>query len=321
MALGERDGARGWLLGRLHDGLGCMFMIMNHMRLGVGLHSLGLAERALQLARIHARERLQGRDASGAQRPIIEHADVRRMLLMMKSLTHAARCLAYTTAATLDVADAGPSEHVRAAAARRADLLTPLVKAWCSDVGMEVASLGVQVHGGAGYIDDAEISQVYRDARIGPIFEGTNYIQAQDLLGRKVLRDRGQELSKLLTDMERVARALAAEDGHPLAPLRTGLLEGCARLRVATGQLIEAAPGEPELVGATAHHFLQWLGVLAGGWQLALAASRTAPPEAVCAVIDCAAFYSAHVLPRIHTHEAAVTFGARPVTAASVGDL
>jgi alkylation response protein AidB-like acyl-CoA dehydrogenase len=319
MALGEREGARGWLLGRLHEGLGCMFMIMNHMRLGVGLHSLGLAERALQLARIHAHERLQGRDASGAQRPIIEHTDVRRMLLTMKSLTHAARCLAYTTAATLDMADTGPDATTRAKAARRADLLTPLVKAWCSDVGMEVASLGVQVHGGMGYIDDAEISQVYRDARIGPIFEGTNYIQAQDLLGRKVLRDRGEALGELLTDMERAAHDLPADEA--LAQLRTGLLEGCARLRVAAGRLIEAAPREPELVGATAHHFLQWLGVLAGGWQLALSASRPAPAALARTVIDCSVFYSAHVLPRIHTHEAAVTFGAGPVTAASISDL
>jgi 3-(methylthio)propanoyl-CoA dehydrogenase len=319
MALGEREGARGWLLGRLHEGLGCMFMIMNHMRLGVGLHSLGLAERALQLARIHAHERLQGRDASGAQRPIIEHTDVRRMLLTMKSLTHAARCLAYTTAATLDMADTGPDATTRATAARRADLLTPLVKAWCSEVGMEVASLGVQVHGGMGYIDDAEISQVYRDARIGPIFEGTNYIQAQDLLGRKVLPDRGTVLGVLLTDMERAAHDLPADEA--LTQLRTGLLEGCARLRVAAGRLIEAAPREPELVGATAHHFLQWLGVLAGGWQLALSASRPAPAALARTVIDCSIFYSAHVLPRIHTHEAAVTFGAGPVTAASISDL
>jgi alkylation response protein AidB-like acyl-CoA dehydrogenase len=163
MVLGERGGARGWLVGKLHDGLGCMFTMMNHMRLGVGLHSLGLAERALQLSRDYARERLQGRDATGAQRPIIEHADVRRMLLLMKSLTQAARGLAYTAAATLDVAHSCEDNNQRAAALRRADLLTPIVKAWVSDVAVEVASIGVQVHGGMGFVDDAEISQVYRD--------------------------------------------------------------------------------------------------------------------------------------------------------------
>ena len=165
MMIGERDGARGWLIGRLHDGLGCMFTMMNHMRLGVGLHSLGLAERALQLAREHAHERLQGRDSHGAQQRIIEHADVRRMLLTMKALVQAARGIAYTTAATLDVARLATDESQRAAAARRVDLLTPIVKAWVSDVAVEVASLGVQIHGGTGFIDDAEISQVYRDAR------------------------------------------------------------------------------------------------------------------------------------------------------------
>jgi 3-(methylsulfanyl)propanoyl-CoA dehydrogenase len=198
MMLGERGGARGWLVGRLHDGLGCMFTMMNHMRLGVGLHSLGLAERALQLSRAHAHERLQGRNAEGTQRPIIEHTDVRRMLLTMKALVQAARGIVYTAAATLDVARSAPDESRRAAAARRVDILTPIVKAWVSDVAVEVASLGVQIHGGTGFVDDAEISQVYRDARIGPIFEGTNYIQAQDLVGRKVLRDGGVVLGEWL---------------------------------------------------------------------------------------------------------------------------
>ena len=320
MAFGEHSGARGWLIGRLHDGLGCMFTIMNHLRLGVGLHSLGLAERALQLARAHARERLQGRNAAGAQRPIIEHADVRRMLLMMKSLTHAARGLAYTTAATLDVAQSARDPQVSAAAARRADLLTPVVKAWGSDVGVEVASLGVQIHGGMGFIDDAEISQVYRDARIGPIFEGTNYIQAQDLLGRKVMRDRGDTLRALLGDIETAARELPQDPSQPLHRLRVGLIQGCSALRTASDRLVAAAANEPELIGAVAWHFLQWLGVLAGAWQHALSArsalATRGDAELARAMLDCAVFYSAHVLPRIHTHEAAVTAGAGPVTAA-----
>jgi hypothetical protein len=348
MVLGEHDGARGWLVGRLHDGLGCMFTMMNHMRLGVGLHSLGLAERSLQLARDYARERLQGRDASGAQRPIIEHADVRRMLLAMKSLTQAARGLAYTAAATLDVAHSAPDERQRAAANRRADLLTPIVKAWNSDVAVEVASLGVQVHGGMGFVDDAEISQVYRDSRIGPIFEGTNYIQAQDLLGRKVLRDNGIVLFELLAEIEKAARALPAAvttdastqppglvdnigtasqptaSADRLAHLQTGLLDSCARLRVATTELIATAPQQPDLVGVTAYHFLHWLGVLTGGWQLALAATRAATESDVStarATADMAAFYGAHILPRALAHEATVRNGAAPVATASATDL
>jgi 3-(methylsulfanyl)propanoyl-CoA dehydrogenase len=331
MALGEDDGARGWLIGKLHDGLGCMFTMMNHMRLGVGLHSLGLAERAFQLAREYAHERLQGRDVTGAQRPIIEHPDVRRMLLTMKSLTLAARGLAYTAAATLDVAHSAQGNQQRSTATRRADLLTPIVKAWCSEIAVEVSSLGVQVHGGTGFVDDAEISQIYRDARIGPIFEGTNYIQAQDLLGRKILRDKGTTLEELLADFVIAAQALtsssdltcaphagksqgqpAGERNHPLRPLQTALLEGCARLSEATKQIIVRSASEPEVVGATAYHFLHWLGLLAGGWQLGLAATRARaelPSGAAQAVLDVAVFYGAHILPRACSHESIVRNG------------
>jgi 3-(methylthio)propanoyl-CoA dehydrogenase len=321
MVLGENDGARGWLIGRLNDGLGCMFTMMNHMRLGVGLHSLGLAERSLQLARDFARERLQGRDAAGAQRPIIEHADVRRMLLMMKSLTQAARGLAYLAAATLDVVHSANDAGQRAAATRRADLLTPIVKAWCSDVAVEVASLGVQIHGGMGFIDDAEISQVYRDSRIGPIFEGTNYIQSQDLLGRKVIRDQGVALGEFLEEIEKTARALSSS---PLSYLGSGLLDGCARLRATTADLTANAAREPDLVGATACHFLQWLAVLAGGWQLALTATRAATESdkgVARATADIAAFYGAHILPRYYAHEATVRNGVAAVTTASMADF
>jgi hypothetical protein len=330
MAIGERTGARGWLIGRRHEGLACMFTIMNHMRIGVGMHSLDLAERSLQLARDHARERLQGRDASGAQRPIIEHADVRRMLLTMKSLVHAVRCLTYTAAATVDVAHGASDEGTRAAAARRADLLTPVIKAWVSDIGFEVASLAVQVHGGAGYIDDAEISQVFRDSRIGAIFEGTNYIQAQDLLGRKVIRDRGAALQELLTDIEAAARSLPT--GH-LDVLRTGLLEGCAALRTAAAGIIAKSANDPQLVGAVAYEFLSWLGVLAGGWQWALSAtdalgwdgstggSPAAGTADAHATVATAAFYAARILPRVRAYQAGVAAGSQPIAALPVSDL
>lgn len=323
MALGERDGARGWLLGGVNEGLACMFTMMNHMRLGVGLHSLGLAERALQLARQYARERIQGHDAAGTPCAIIAHADVRRMLLMMKALVHASRCLAYTAAATLDVARQSPDVSARRSAARRLDLLTPIVKAWCSDVAVEVASLGVQVHGGAGYIDESEVSQVYRDARIGSIFEGTNYIQAQDLLSRKVLRDSAGALGELLGDIERDARALAAASPHPLAPLREQLLEGTQRLR-ATVAFLMARPREPDLIGATACHFLHGLGVLAGGWQWARAAAKaTAQPQGAQsrAIMATAAFYAAHVLPRVRMHCAVIEGGADALAGALVDDI
>lgn len=329
MVLGERGGARGWLIGRLHEGMSCMFTMMNHMRLGVGVHSLGLAERALQLARTHAQERLQGRDRSGRQCPIIEHADVRRMLLRMKALTQAARGLCYTAAATLDLSHAAPDPAQRARASSRADLLTPIVKAWCSDAAVEVASLGLQVHGGSGYVEDAEISQVYRDARIGPIFEGTNYIQAQDLLARKIVRDQGEAVRALLADFRHAAHALPAHPEHPLSRLRSGLLDGTSRFHNTLARLIPHAASEPELVGATAHHVLQWLGTLAGAWQWALLATRAQLPEyngapaaiASGTIIDTAAFYAAQILPAVHCHEAVVEAGAGPVMKPSTADL
>lgn len=315
MALGQKTGAQGWLVGELHGGLACMFTMMNHMRLGVGLHSVGLAERAVQLARAHAQERIQGRDATGQQRPIIEHADVRRMLLTMKALTQAGRALAYTGAATLDVAPRAGTGEARRAALSQVELLTPVIKAWCSELAVEVASLGVQVHGGSGFIEDAEISQVYRDARIGPIFEGTNYIQAQDLLGRKVLRDRGVALEGLLVQMEAAARELP--ESEALAPLAAGLLSGCARLRAATASLIPKP--EPERVGAVAHAYLHWLGVLCGAWQHALSVQE--PGGQLQERMDMAALYATHVLPRMLTFEAIVLHGAGAVMGAQPAEL
>jgi alkylation response protein AidB-like acyl-CoA dehydrogenase len=326
MSLGERGGARGWLIGRRHEGLACMFAMMNQMRLGVALHSTGLAERALQLARAYAHERRQGRGPDGSQRPIIEHADVRRMLLLMKTLTHTARCLAYTAAAALDAEQRAASVERRESAGRLLGLLTPLAKAWCSDVAVEVASLGVQVHGGLGYIDDCEASQIYRDARIGPIFEGTNYIQAQDLLVRRVLRDDGLALEELLTLIEQAAQALDGSGGtRELAALRDPLLGECARLRSASEELRRRLPAEPQLAGCVAYAFLQWLGAIAGGWQWALSAQRALLPECAPALRralrDGARFYAAHVLPRARVAEAIVHGGAAPVLTPQLSDV
>jgi acyl-CoA dehydrogenase len=323
LTLGERGGARGWLVGELHEGLACMFTMMNHMRLGVALHSTGLAERARQLAHSYAAERRQGRGPAGAQVAIIEHADVRRMLLAMTVLTHAARCLAYTGAGTLDAAQGAGAAAGRVRAERRLALLTPLAKAWCSDTAVEVASLAVQVHGGTGYVDDSEVSQVYRDARIGPIFEGTNYMQAQDLLVRRVVRDDGVALDELLTDVERSVAALPASG--QLAALGSPLAAECRTLREETRRLIGATRSNPELAGCVAYPFLQWLGVVVGGWQWALtarqSAARAGEDERMRALVDCAAFYGAHILPRARLHAAAVAAGSEAILAPQLGAL
>jgi hypothetical protein len=226
---------------------------------------------------------------------------VRRMLLTMNVLTHAARCLAYCAAAALDLVHAAQTEGAtRARAERRLGLLTPLVKAWASDVAVEVSSLGVQVHGGTGYVDDCEASQLYRDARIGPVFEGTNFIQARDLLGRKILRDQALAFGELLAQVEQDANALAAGSS-----LRASLSNECASLRRCVAQLLVAAPTQPELVGSIAYPFLQWLGVVAGAWQWAIAARGGAR-----AALDQAEFYAAHILPRGRAFEVIVAGGA-----------
>ena len=268
-----------------------------------------MTERARQLALAYAAERRQGRDAQGAQRPIIEHADVRRMLLTMNVLTHAARCLAYCAAAALDLVHAAETQAPeRERAQRRLGLLTPLVKAWASDVAVEVSSLGVQVHGGTGYVDDCEASQIYRDARIGPVFEGTNFIQAQDLLGRKILRARAAGFEELLMQIELAAQALQAG-----SPLRAGLLSECIGLRGCVQHLLGAGGAQAGLVASIAYPFLQWLGVVAGGWQWALAAHaatlREPDSAATRATLDHAEFYAAHILPRARSFAAVVSGG------------
>jgi len=316
LAIGDGPGAAGFLVGPLHQGLACMFTMMNHMRIGVGLHALGLAEQAYQIASRHARERLQGRDAGGRPTVLLGHADVRRMLLSMKSRIQAARGLTYAAAAALDLA-----HHAGGAAAdaarSRADLLTPIVKAWCSDMAIEVTSLGVQVLGGMGFTEDAAAAQCYRDVRITAIYEGTNGIQAQDLLGRKVLRDGGRALAALVAEMRAAEAGLAG--GEPrAAALGRALGAGIADLERATRFVLDAAPGDPELVGATAVSYLELAALVCGAWQWArmLGAAGGLEPGARGALLDAAAFYAAHVMPRAAASATIVLGGSGPVAAA-----
>jgi len=195
MAYGDEGGATGWLIGEENKGMAAMFTMMNNARLNVGLQGVSIAERATQQAVAYARERVQG-SREGRPARIVEYPDVRRMLLRMKALTQAARALAYYCAGKTDRAARGD-----AAAQARADLLTPLVKAYGTDVGVEVASLGVQVHGGMGYVEETGAAQHYRDSRISPIYEGTNGIQAADLVGRKLGLEGGAVLRRLLAEM------------------------------------------------------------------------------------------------------------------------
>jgi alkylation response protein AidB-like acyl-CoA dehydrogenase len=226
MAYGDEGGATGWLIGEENKGMAAMFTMMNNARLNVGLQGVSIAERAMQQAVGYARERVQG-SREGHEARIIEFPDVRRMLLRMKALTQGARALTYYTAGQTDRASLGDE-----AAAARADLLTPLVKAYGTDVGVEVTSLAVQVHGGMGYVEETGAAQHYRDARISPIYEGTNGIQAADLVGRKLGLEGGAVLRRLLADIH-------AEAGDESA--LTGLVDDCEKV---AGQLLAAGPDD-----------------------------------------------------------------------------
>lgn len=265
------DNAVGYLVGEPNSGLAAMFTMMNHARLGVGLEGVAIAERAYQQALGYARERVQGSVPGETGRaPIIRHADVRRMLLTMKAYIEAMRSLAYVTAADLDLANRHPDAAVRARHQSRVELMTPVVKGWCTEIGQVLASIGLQVHGGMGYVEETGAAQYLRDARITTIYEGTTGIQANDLVGRKILRDGGESLQALLAEL----RAFEAEL-QPVAELKAisnNLQEARQALESAGKWLAANHAANPATPGAVACHLLMLMGTVAGGWQLARAA-------------------------------------------------
>ena len=259
MAYGEGDGALGALVGEENCGIQYMFTMMNNARLGVGLQGLAVAERAYQQARAFAKERLQGRDEVTGERgpvPILRHPDVRRMLMTMKAQIEAMRALCYWIAAALDRAQrAGDAE-----AQARVDLMIPVVKAWCTDLGVEIASLGVQVHGGMGFIEETGAAQHMRDSRIAPIYEGTNGIQAMDLVARKLARDGGDALRA------QIALMRADSPGATLA----AAIDAVER---AAGLILGRLGKEFGAAAAAAVPFCHLLGLATGGWLLAKGAA------------------------------------------------
>ena len=273
MAYGENDGAVGWLVGEENRGIEAMFVMMNNARMAVGLEGLAIAERAYQQAVGYARTRVQGRAANGAGGDgpvaIIRHADVRRMLMDMKCRIEAMRALCYDTAARLDAAARHPDPAARAAAQARVDLMIPVVKAWCTDTGLAVTSPAVQVHGGMGFIEETGAAQHYRDARITTIYEGTNGVQAMDLVGRKVARDGGEAVRGFLADVRAEVKALAAGHDRALAGIRRHLGASEIALDRAVRWLVETAPDDPARAAAGAVPFLELMGLVGGGLMLA----------------------------------------------------
>ncbi len=276
MAFGDGGGATGYLIGEENRGLEYMFTMMNNARLAVGLQGVAIAERAYQRARDFARARVQSRElGSRAPEPvaIIRHPDVRRMLMLMRTGAEAARGLTYLTAVELDLARRHPDEATRTAHQLRCDLLIPVVKAWATDLAVEIASLGVQVHGGMGFIEETGAAQHYRDARILPIYEGTNGIHANDLVFRKLGRDDGDTAAHFIADIETLVAELAQLPGDDAATISAQLRHGAAALADATTQLVALQKHDPRAAAAGAAPYLRLFGLVAGGFVMAKAAA------------------------------------------------
>ena len=290
MAFGEKDGAVGYLVGAPHTGLSFMFIMMNAARLSVGVQGLAQSERALQQALEWARNRRQGRSGNQpAPVAIIEHADVRRMLLSMKARVEAMRALCYYAALELDRGHREADEGRRAAALARAELLTPIVKGWCTETAMQVTSTGVQVHGGMGFIEETGAAQFLRDVRITTIYEGTTGIQSNDLIGRKLARDRGAAMSALIQDL--LAELNAARALTPDAKaIRNAATEALTLLRDATESVLRMHAEEPARAQAVAVPYLTLCGIVLAA---ALQARAAALAEAALQTNAADQFYRA----------------------------
>ncbi len=326
MAYGDDGGAVGFLVGEENRGIEYMFTMMNNARLSVGLQGVAIADRAYQQARDYAKSRVQSREL-GARSPdgvpIVRHPDVRRMLLAMRSQTEAARSLLYSAAVSLDEAKRHPDPAAREAAQLRVDLLTPVCKAWGTDVGVEVASIGVQVHGGMGFIEETGAAQHYRDARILPIYEGTNGIQANDLVFRKIGRDKGAAARAFLAEVGSTVAMLRGRPGDDADAIAGALEDATAALAEATAWMTATVGTDAVAAAAGAANYLRMFGLTAGGHMLGLAAAAAlddmARGEGDPAFLDAktitARFYADQFLPQVRGLLRPVTGGHRATMA------
>ncbi len=319
MAYGDEGGAIGYLVGEENRGLEYMFIMMNLARFGVGLEGVAIADRAYQQARDYARQRVQGKvigQRGGPDVTIIHHPDVRRMLMSMKSRVEAMRALAYVVAAAFDEARCHPDEATRNRAQAFVDLLIPVVKGWCTETAVEVASTGVQVHGGMGFIEETGAAQHLRDARITPIYEGTTGIQANDFLGRKIVRDEGRSASVLLEEVRATAKALTGADDNDLTAIGHRLSAGADALQRAVEWMMKTFPESAQRCAAGSVPLLRLAGIVAGGWQMGRAAQAASvrlggDDDAFCrAKIATARFFADHELACADGLALAITEGA-----------
>ena len=322
MAYGDNDGAIGYLVGEENEGLKAMFTMMNMARFNVGLQGVSLAERAYQQAREYAKDRVQGRVDGGSPKKvaIINHPDVRRMLMDIRSQTEAMRALAYETAVQFDISKRHSAENVRKDARAKLDLLTPIVKAWSTDLGVELTSTALQIHGGMGFIEETGAAQHYRDARIAPIYEGTNGIQARDLMGRKVLRDGGETVYSFIEEIRgNVKSAIKLETPYDI--IGVNLSTALDALTNATEWLIENGGKSTALAFAGADAYLELFGKVAGGAMMARAAvaaqnslsNGNDNPSFYEAKLTTARFFALHVLPKTLVLASEITEGSEVV--------
>lgn len=301
----DGEGALGYVIGEEMSGMRNMFTMMNAARIGVGMEGLALSERAYQHAVAYARERIQGRSVGATSKesvPIVEHPDVRRMLLTMRANTEAMRCLLYVTAQSGDYAFHADSDEERDLHQKRLALLTPIVKAWMTDLGVEMTSLGIQVHGGMGYVEETGAAQYFRDSRIAPIYEGTNGIQAIDLVLRKLPLEDGGVVESMITEMTQVLDDMS--DFEDLARFRdqlTTTLQGLAETSAWLGAKL--ASGEIDDVLAGASPYLAQFGTVLGGWLMAVSAVEARKSHGAFShefleqKVITARFYGEHLLP------------------------
>jgi 3-(methylthio)propanoyl-CoA dehydrogenase len=314
LQFGDHGGAIGHLIGEENRGLEYMFIMMNAARFAVGMQGVGISDRAYQKAVAYAKDRVQSRPVDGSAKQsvaIIQHPDVRRMLATMRGLTEASRALAYVAASHCDIAHRHPDAAKRAEHQAIYEFLVPIVKGWSTELSIDVTSLGVQVHGGMGFIEETGAAQYYRDARILPIYEGTTAIQANDLIGRKTMRDGGAVAKRLLADMAQTIEALGTQKGAAFESMRHHLSRGHDALSAVVEFVTANAKGDPNAVFAGGVAYLKLAGIVLGGWQMArallvAAQKRDEDPSFYGAKMATAQFYAEHVLPQASALEASI---------------
>jgi alkylation response protein AidB-like acyl-CoA dehydrogenase len=302
MSFGESIGAKGFLLGKENKGLACMFTMMNNARLNVGMQGVGIAERSLQQSFEYSKERKQGRHYNGKSKNsvnIIEHPDVLKMLIKMESLTQASRAICYDNAIAIDLAQNHKDDKIREKYQLKADLLTPISKSWATDIGVRVSSLGIQVHGGMGFIEDTGVAQYYRDSRIAPIYEGTNGIQAIDLVTRKLKTSDGIAVKNFLEEIKETSKKCSEKNDSDFIKIANNLNDAIKEIEICTEKLLEwTKENKLRSVLFSASDYLELFGITAGSHYLSRGAlsEKNISSKSLSARKELALFFSTQIL-------------------------